>query len=137
MPASGRAYSVYNGPDGQRASSRVQAMRLHATQPEEGVASAELIERAAAEENSVASPGGSEASSDHSAAAYADFALDRERQERLTLVGPFDSIVTSTGGEASSSSAPLADTPQRRLLPARVHSLVQRWSPTFSPDRHA
>ena len=137
-PASGKTYSVYNGPDGQRAYSRVQAARLHATQPEAGVDSTELIARAAAEEeNSVASPGASEASSDHSAAAYADFASDRERQERLTLVGPFESIVTSTGGEGSSSSAPLADTPQRRLLPARVHSLVQRWSPTFSPDRHA
>ena len=137
-PASGKAYSVYNGPDGQRAYSRVQAVRLHATQPEAGVDSTELIARAAAEEeDSVASPGGSEASSDHSAAAYADFVSDRERQERLTLVGPFESIVTSTGGEASSSSAPVADTPQRRLLPARVHSLVQRWSPTFSPDRHA
>ena len=139
MPTSGRPYSIYHGPDEQRASSRVQAWRLHDTQAEPGVPSAELIERAAEAERMQSDSSSEEGyASDQSAAAYAEYALEREHRERESLAGPSLAIVSSTlGSEASSSSAPLAATPHRRLLPQRVHAVVQRFSPSFASDRNA
>ena len=137
MPASGRAYSIFHGPDGERASSRLQAWRSHNTQAEPGVSSAELIQRAADAE-CVDDDDDDGYISGGSAEAYANFAAEREQREREGLLGTSTAIVSSTLTEPESSSAPLAATPNlRRLLPSRVHTVVQRWSPSFASDRNA
>ena len=137
MPASGRAYSIFHGPDGERASSRLQAWRSHNTQAEPGVSSAELIQRAADAE-CVDDDDDDGYISGGSAEAYANFAAEREQREREGLLGTSTAIVSSTLTEPESSSAPLAATPNlRRLLPYRVHTVVQRWSPSFASDRNA